>query len=125
MQDKIVNHDVNLQKWNITKLYKDTLWVQMIDEPDADYVHKNGLYLRPSAARPVFRLGKVLLAGPTSTAKVDDYVLIPPGFGIFGLKNVGGYKTCFIAEEKVMAVVEFDGTTEEFTDHVETELKGS
>ncbi len=123
MLDKVVNHDVNLEKWNIKSVYKDTLWVQMIDEPDATYVMKGSLFLKPEAARPSFRLGKVLLAGPTATAKVDDYILIPPGFGMFGLKSVGGFKTCFIAEERVMAVVEFEGTTEQFIEHVETELK--
>ena len=34
--EKIVNYDLDFSKWEIKKLYGTTLWVQLIDEPDAD-----------------------------------------------------------------------------------------
>lgn len=124
MQDKVVNFDVNLNKWSITNLYGNTLWVKMIDEPNAEYVMKKGLLLKTEqATRGFFRIGQILKCGnKTEHAKEQDFVLIPPHTGIMGLKDVDGFKTIFISEDKIMAVIEFDGTPEDLQENIEDTL---
>lgn len=126
MQDKVVNHDVKLDKWEIKNLYKDTLWVKMVDEPEADFIaSKGGIILTASQkTRGFFRIGQVLKCGEdTKYAKEGQYILIPPQTGIIGFKSKEGYKTSFIKEDAVMAVIEFDGDDEQLQEHIQFDLK--
>ena len=97
----------------------------MIDEPDSDYVTKSsGIILSTaSTTRGAFRVGKVLKCGPSCVdVKQDDFVIIPPNVGMVGHKTENGYKTLFVREESIMAIVSFDGTKEEFLQHVKENL---
>lgn len=105
--EKIVNYDLDFSKWEIKKLYGTTLWVQLIDEPDADTIQKGLLTIPVSQAKGLYRIGKVLMAGcDVKQAKEGEYIRFPQGVGSPYEVKVGGYKTWLLREEQVMMVVE-------------------
>ena len=105
--EKIVNYDLDFSKWEIKKLYGTTLWVQLIDEPDADTIQKGLLTIPVSQAKGLYRIGKVLMAGcDVKQATAGEYIRFPQGVGSPYEVKVGGYKTWLIREEQVMMVVE-------------------
>jgi co-chaperonin GroES (HSP10) len=121
--EKIVNHDLDLSKWKIKQLYKDVLWVQLLDEPAADTIVKNGIALPVSQTKGLFRLGKVIMCGPdTQYAKVGEIIRFSQGVGMPYEKIVDGFKTWLIREDAVIAVVEFDGTESEMEENLENEF---
>lgn len=112
--EKIVNHNIDLKDWKILNLYKDSLWVQLIDEPDASTVVKNGITLTVSQAKGVYSIGKILMTGPdVKHATVGSHVLFIKQAGQPAHRNVDGYKSWFVREDAVMAVIEYEGTEEE------------
>lgn len=106
--EKIVDHDLNLNNWTFKNLYGNTLWILRLDEPDANLILKNNIVLMPEQVKGLYSLGKVLMIGDTvKHAKVGEYIIFPSqGFGQSAQKTVDGYKTYFIREDAVMAVVE-------------------
>jgi len=113
--DKIVNYDIDLNNWDIAALYKDALWVQRLDEPDAYEVMMGSIIVNPTRIRGLFSPCKILMAGPdTKFAQVGTTVLIhQQALANDAMKVVGGYKTYFTAESYVMAVIQHKGTEEE------------
>lgn len=109
--EKIVNHDIDMTKWDIKKLYKDTLWLKMIDDPDANTImSKGGIALPVNTAKGLYRIGQVLMCGPgVVDAKEGDYVRFNTGLGQPYEKIVDGYKTALVREDAIMMVVEFKG----------------
>lgn len=121
--EKIVNYDLDQSKWTIKHLYKDTIWVQLLDEPDADTLIRNGLLIPVNQVRGLYRLGKVILCGEeTRYAKVGEIVRFPQGVGQPYEQKVGGYKTFLLREDSVMAVVEFQGTEDEMDEHITNDI---
>ena len=117
--EKIVNYDLDLSRWKIKNLYKDTLWVQLLDEPDADTIVRNGITIPISQTKGLFRLGKVLMSGPdVNYAKEGEIVRFAQNVGMPYEQKVGGYKTWLLREDAVIAVVEFMGTNEELENHL-------
>jgi hypothetical protein len=125
MKDAVVNHNIDLTKWNIDKPLDDVVWTLMIDEPDSDEIKlDSGIFLPTQAKlRGFFRLGKALKIGPNvKLIKEGDFLLIPPNRGLLGHKSSNGYKTLFIKENEVLSTVAFDGTKEEFLAHQAKDL---
>jgi hypothetical protein len=122
--EKIVNHNINYDKWDITHLYGSTLWVKRLDEPDADSVLKGGIVLTVNQAKGLYAIGQVIMAGSdVKYAKPGQYILFPStGFGQSAQKVKDGYKTYFIREDSVMAVVTFDGDESEIPAEIEREI---
>jgi len=121
--ERIVNHNIDLKDWKITQLYKDTLWVRLLDEPDTNQVVKNGLYLPTSSAKGIYSLGEILLCGPeTKYALVGTRVLFVKQVGQPAHRTVDGYKTHFVKEDAVMAVMEYDGTEEEMKQDITDQI---
>lgn len=121
--ERIVNYDVDLSKWKIKHLYKDTLWVQLLDEPSSDTVMQRGLILPVSQVKALYRLGRVILCGDdVKHAKVGEIVRFPQGIGQPYEQSVDGYKTWLLREDSVMAVVEFIGTEDEMNDHIVNDI---
>lgn len=117
--EKIVNYDIDLSKWKIKHLYKDTLWVQLLDEPDADTVKMGAIYVPAAKAKGLYRLGRVIKCGPdTKSAKEGEIIRFPQGVGQPYEQNVGGFKTWLLREDSVMAVVEFEGSQEELAENL-------
>jgi hypothetical protein len=121
--EKIVNHDIDLTKWNVKALYKDTLWVKLLDEPDADLIQRGSLYVKVNMAKGAYRLGEVIMTGPDAVnAKAGDKVIIPQMAGQPGYRSYEGYKTWFVKEDAVMAVLVFDGDEAEMRKDIEEQL---
>jgi hypothetical protein len=121
--EKIVNHDIDLTKWNVKALYKDTLWVKLLDEPDADLLKKGSLFVKINTVKGPYRLGEVIMTGPdTVNAKTGDKVIIPQMTGQPGYRSYEGYKTWFVKEDAVMAVLEFDGDDVAMQQDIEDQL---
>lgn len=115
MSEQIVNYDVDLSKWNVENCLADVVWLLMIDEPTADIVFRNGVFVpTQDINKNAFRIGFVLNAGPdVKVAIKDKYVLIPPTAGIYGHKTHKGHKTWFVKESAIMCTINFDGTKDE------------
>lgn len=121
--EKIVNYNIDFSKWKIKNLYKDSLWVQLIDEPDADTIVKNGIAIPVSKSKGLYRLGKVIMCGPdVKYAMVGEFIRFPQGVGAPYEQPVEGFRTWLIREDAVMAVVEFEGTEDELSSHLENDV---
>lgn len=104
--EKIVNHDLDFSKWTIKKLYGNTLWIQLLDEPVGDIIMRNGLAVPVNQAKGLYRIARVLMAGGgVVEAKEGDYIRFPHGTGSPYEQIVGGYKTWLLREDHVMMVV--------------------
>lgn len=122
--ERIVNYDLDLSKWKIKHLYKDTLWVQLLDEPDADVIMRNGIAIAVSQAKAPYRLAKVILCGDdVKHAKIGEIVRFPQGVGQPYEQRVDGFKTWLLREDSVIAVVEFIGSSEEFQEHLVNDIQ--
>jgi hypothetical protein len=119
--EKIVSHDLDFSKWKIKKLYKDTLWVKMLDEPVADTIQlSSGLTVPVNQAKGMYKLGQVLMAGTdVKHAHVGEYIRFPHGIGTSFDQNVDGFKTILIREDHVMMVVEFEGDEADIVKNIE------
>lgn len=121
--EKIVDHNLDVSRWKIKNIYKDTIWVQLLDEPDADAIMRNGIVIPTSQTRPPFRFGKVIMCGDeTKYAKVGEIVRFPYGIGQPYDQTYGGYKTWMLREDSVIAVVEFDGNDAELQQHLTNDI---
>jgi co-chaperonin GroES (HSP10) len=121
--ERIVSFDLDLSKCKFKKLYKDTLWVQLLDEPDADTILKGGIYRPISTTKAPYRIGKVVMAGrDCKEALVGEYIQFAYGLGSPFNKSIDGYKTILLREDQVMAVVEFEGTAEEAIQNIEDNI---
>jgi hypothetical protein len=119
--EKIVNYDLDFSKWEILKLYGNTLWVQLIDEPDADTIQKGLITVPVSHTKGLYRIGCVLMAGcDVKQAHVGEYIRFPQGVGSPYEVKVGGYRTWLLREDQVMMVVEPPSKDkEEIRKHIE------
>lgn len=119
--EKIVNYDLDFTKWKIKKLYGTTLWVQLLDEPDADTIMKGSLAIPVQQAKGLYRIGRVLMAGSeVKHAKEGEYIRFPQGVGSPYETRVGGYRTWLLREELVMMVVDPPSKDEnEIKKHIE------
>lgn len=119
--EKIVNWDLDFTNWKIKQLYKDTLWVKLLDEPEADAIVRNGIAIPvSSSSQGLYRLAQVIKAGPdTVHAKEGHIIRFSKGLGMPYEQKVDNYKTWLIREDAIIAVVEYDGTDEEMMQHIE------
>lgn len=122
--EKIVDYNLDFSQWVIKKLYGTTLWVQLIDEPDADTIQKGMITIPVNQAKGLYRIGRVLMAGcDVRQADVGEYIRFPHGVGSPYEVKVGGYKTWLLREEQVMMVVEPPSKDEEeIKKHVENTI---
>jgi co-chaperonin GroES (HSP10) len=111
--EKIVDYNVKYNDWNIDTIFYNTLWIQRLDEPDADLLlsgGEGGILLTPQQFRQtkgLYSIGKVIKAGAKAEiAKEGDYVMFgATGVGQSAQKPLGGYQTYFIRESDVIAIV--------------------
>ena len=121
--EKLVNHNVDFKKWKIKKLYKDTLWVKLVDSPDAELVQVGSIVVRSDNTKGPYRFAEVIMIGPdVENAVVGDIVMFPNGTGQPAHRSHEGYKTHFIREDAVTAVLEFEGTDSEMQKDIEAQL---
>lgn len=107
------NHSFDIEDWEITDIFKDTIWAEYIDETkEGDKLTKSGLHIPKSAERSMrdfLRIARVLKAGPdcSECVRPGKFILVPPNLGIQGIKKgPNGGKSVFLREETIMAVIE-------------------
>ena len=104
------NHNFDLEEWDIEALFKDTIWMEFIDDIKGEKMSRGGLHIPDGAQslKDFYRIGRVLKVGPDCSESVSEgaYVIVPPNVGMKGLKKgPNGGPSLFIREELVMAVV--------------------
>ena len=96
-----------LSDWNLTSLLDDLLMVQYVDVADNDgrEILRNGIIVSVDVSTQVWRVGKIILAGPNCQyVKPNDYVVFPNDKGIRAscindLKNI-----VFLNEARIFGV---------------------
>lgn len=120
---KFITCDVDLNNYNIKKLFKNQVWIKRLDRPDGNYFKReSGLILPTNSNRePVVIIAEVLAIGPdVKVAQVGDLVVIPPMQGISAHKIVDNFQTFYITEDGIIAVVEHkDGKDQATTEILE------
>ena len=113
--EKIVEYDLDLSNWEIDVLYKDSLWVQLLDEPDAHTVKGKDslLYIPVATQRGLYRFARVIKCGQeVKYAKEGQFIRFPSiGVGAPYEQTHDGFKTYIIRETDVMAVVKYVGSS--------------
>lgn len=104
--DSYAGSDINLSGWEITSLIDDVLLVEYADvAEDGKSVVRGGIILPTDMSQQVWRIGKVMLAGPQASVKKDEYVMFPHDKGLKA-KNVNGKKmVVFLNEDRIFGIV--------------------
>jgi hypothetical protein len=98
----------NLSDYKLTQVLDDILLVQYVDvSEDGREVMRNGVLVPVDVARYTWRVGKVILAGPScKTVKQGDYVVFPNDKGIRA-SNINGLRNVvFLNEIRIFSIVE-------------------
>lgn len=95
-----------LSDWTLTSVLDDILMVQYIDaSEDGREVMRNGIYVPIDVTTHVWRVGKVILAGPNCRfTKVNDYVVFPNDKGIRASSINGIKNAVFLNEPRIFGV---------------------
>lgn len=124
--DKIVNFDLDLDKWDVVGLFQDAIWVQRLDEPSANHIAtKSGLIIpNNNRVRGQFSPIKILKVGPdVKTAKENDYALVHQQHMVHdAMKIIDGYKTYYLRESTLMSKIAYRGTEEEAKQDIEQKI---
>lgn len=97
---------MELDEWNLTKVLDNILMVQYIDvNEDGTEVNRNGIWLPINAVNHVWRIGKVILAGPDCrTVKEGDNIVFPNDKGI-QIASLNDLKhIVFLNEDRIFGV---------------------
>lgn len=96
--------DINLLNWEITSLIDDVLLVEYADG-DSSNKMTGGILVPTGATQSVWRIGKVMIAGPKATVKSGQYVMFPHDKGLKA-KNVNGRReVVFLNEQRIFGIV--------------------
>ena len=99
-------HALELDGWKLTNVLDDILMVQYIDiNEDGTEIKRGNIWVPINAVNFVWRVGKVILAGPNcKTVKTDDYVVFPNDKGIQAA-NINDIKNVvFLSENRVFGI---------------------
>ena len=101
--DAYNSHTFELSDWNLTTLLDNLLMVQYVDATESGReVMRNGILVAIDATTHVWRVGKVIIAGPNCNyVKEGDHVIFPNDKGIRAscindLKNI-----VFLNEDRI------------------------
>ena len=105
--EKYAIESIPTKDWQFTKLLDDIIMCEYIDADESGVVMRNGLYLSTDASKAIWRVGRVILAGP----EVPDY--IKPGTNVMfpndkGIPSVtrDGTNLIFLNVDRIFGVVE-------------------
>lgn len=95
--------------WNIIGVTGDILMVEYADGSDDDdeLVNRGGVLVKTSVTKAMWRVGKIILAGPGASeqCKPGAYILFPNDKGI-PMTKFDGKNYIFINEERIFCFVE-------------------
>jgi hypothetical protein len=106
--DNYKGSQFELDGWKLTKVLDDILMVQFSDiNEDGDLVKRGSMWVPINAVNHVWRVGKVLLAGPNCrTVKEGDNIVFPNDRGI-QVSNLNGLKhIVFLNEARIFGICE-------------------
>ena len=95
-----------LDDWHLTKVLDDILMVQYADiNEEGNLVKRGSMWVPINAVNHVWRIGKVLLAGPNcKSVKEEDYIVFPNDKGI-QVANLNGLKNIvFLNEGRIFGI---------------------
>lgn len=95
-----------LDGWQLTAVLDDILMVQYADiNEDGDLVKRGSMWVPINAVNHVWRVGKVLLAGPNcKSVKEGDFIVFPNDKGI-QVSNLNGLKhIVFLNEARIFGI---------------------
>jgi hypothetical protein len=102
-----------IEGYTLTSIYDDILLVKPMDEStDGDAILKGGVYIPKNAVGQSWRVGKVLLVGPSvRNTKVGECVIFPNDRGLtvknVRVKGIGLVKSgYFLNEERLFGTCE-------------------
>jgi hypothetical protein len=101
-------HALELDGWNLTNVLDDILMVQYIDvNEDGTEIKRGSLWVPINTVNFVWRVGKVILAGPNcKTVKPDDFIVFPNDKGIQAA-NINDIKNIvFLSENRIFGICE-------------------
>jgi hypothetical protein len=104
--DNYKGSQFELDGWQLTKVLDDILMVQFVDiNEDGDMVKRGSMWVPINAVNHVWRVGKVLLAGPNcKTVKEGDFIVFPNDRGI-QVSNLNDLKhIVFLNEQRIFGV---------------------
>jgi hypothetical protein len=127
--DKLVNYDLNLDKWDVVGLFKEAIWVQRLDEPTAyQMLSKGGIVLpNNNKVRGLYSPCKILMIGPdVKTAKVGSIVLISGAALVHDAMRVKeGFKTYFVREDMLVSEIEYNGPELEAFENIQDKVSSN
>lgn len=96
-------HDFELNDWHIDQVLDDILMVQYVDiNEDGTLVKRGHMWVPIDATKFVWRVAKVILAGPSCTlVKPGDFVSFPNDKGIQAREINGLQNICFLNESRI------------------------
>ena len=101
-------HALELDGWKLTKVLDDILMVQYVDvNEEGTEIKRGSIWVPISTVNFVWRVGKVMLAGPScNTVKEGDYIVFPNDKGIQAA-NINDLKNIvFLSENRIFGVCE-------------------
>lgn len=101
-------HALELDGWKLTNVLDDILMVQYIDvNEDGTEIKRGSLWVPINTVNFVWRVGKVILAGPTcKTVKQNDFIVFPNDKGIQAA-NINDIKNIvFLNESRIFGICE-------------------
>jgi hypothetical protein len=101
-------HALELDGWKLTNVLDDILMVQYIDvNEDGTEIKRGSLWVPINTVNFVWRVGKVILAGPNcKTVKQNDFIVFPNDKGIQAA-NINDIKNVvFLSESRIFGICE-------------------
>jgi co-chaperonin GroES (HSP10) len=111
--DNYKGSNFELDGWKLSKVLDDILMVQYADlNEDGTEVKRGSLWLPINAVNHVWRIGKVILAGPNvKTVKEGDFIVFPNDKGI-QVSSLNGLKhIVFLNEARIFGICEPETNT--------------
>ena len=106
--DNYKGSNFELDGWKLSKVLDDILMVQYADiNEEGTEVKRGSIWLPINAVNHVWRIGKVLLAGPNvKTVKEGDFIVFPNDKGI-QVSSLNGLKhIVFLNEARIFGICE-------------------
>ena len=104
--DDYKGSNFELDGWELTSVLDDILMVQFVDiNEDGDMVKRGSMWVPINAVNHVWRIGRVLLAGPNcKSVKEGDHIVFPNDRGI-QVSNLNGLKNIvFLNEARIFGI---------------------
>ena len=106
--DNYKGSNFEMDGWKLSQVLDDILMVQYADiNEEGTEVKRGSIWVPINAVNNVWRIGKVLLAGPNcKSVKENDYVVFPNDKGI-QVSNLNGLKhIVFLNEARIFGICE-------------------